>query len=53
MLPVLMGGQMKLTLKGGVAVGVGRVGGWGNSCFGLLSMTYNLIWSQFGMHPLH
>lgn len=46
-LPVLIEGQVEISLKGAVGTGEGRVG-----CFGPLSMTYNLIWCEFGMHPL-
>ena len=44
MLPVLIEGCVEISLKGAVGTGEG--------CFGPLSMTYNLIWPGFGMHPL-
>lgn len=46
-LPVLIEGQVEISLKGAVGRGEGRAG-----CFGPLSMTCNLIWFEFGMHPL-
>lgn len=46
-LPVLIGDQVEISLKGAVGTGEGRAG-----CFGPLSMTYNLICPEFGMHPL-
>lgn len=46
-LPVLIEVQVEISLKGAVGTGEGRARG-----FGPLSMTYNLIWPEFGMHPL-
>lgn len=46
MLPVLIEGQVEISLKGAARRGEGRAG-----CFGLLSVAYNLIWFEFGMHP--
>lgn len=46
-LPALIEVQVEISLKGAVGTGEGRAG-----CFGPLSMAYNLIWPEFGMHPL-
>lgn len=45
-LPVLIEGQVEISLRGAVRKGEGRA-----RCFGLLSVVYNLIWFEFGMHP--